>query len=336
MRLDTLSLEEWGEALPSAGFEPFHAPEALGVVGDHAEGDLRLYGAFKGEQPVGLFPAVVRERSVGTAVLSPPPGFAIPQLGPLVMPASPKRRKREKVNSAFAEALVEELGVDGSLTLFRTICNVAFPDPRPFVWNDLSLDTQFTYRLDVGDDDPDELLSACSKSLRREIRDARDLDVTVETEGREGTRAVFERTAARYAEQDRAFGLTWPYVRELTEAMREVDRCRTYVARDADGEFLTGVIALFSNDAAYYWLGGARTTHEGVSVNSLVHWTMVEDIAAGEPRESVHAYDLMGANTERLCRYKSKFPADLAPYYVVESGGPGMDVAKRAYNLVAR
>jgi hypothetical protein len=336
MRLDTLSLEEWGEALPASGFEPFHAPAALSTLAEHAEGDLRLYGAFKGDRPVGLFPAVVRERSVGTAVLSPPPGFSVPQLGPIVMPASPKRRKREKVNGSFAEHLVEELDVDSPLTLFRTVCNTSFPDPRPFVWADLDLDTRFTYKLRIGDDDPDDLLKSCSKSLRREIRDARDLDVTVEAEGTAGAREVYERTAERYAEQDRGFSLTWPYVRDLTEAMADDDRCRTYVARGPDGEFLTGVVALYSNDAAYYWLGGARTVHEGVSVNSLVHWTMIEDIANDEPRESVHSYDLMGANTERLCRYKSKFGADLAPYYVVESGGPGMDVAKRAYKLVAR
>lgn len=336
MRLDTLSLAEWGDALPSSGFEPFHAPAALDALDDHAEGDLRLYGAFKGDRPVGLFPAVVRERSVGTAVLSPPPGYSIPQFGPIVMPASPKRRKREKVNASFAELLVDELDIDSPLTLFRTACNAAFPDPRPFIWADLDLETRFTYKLRIDDEDPDDLLSACSKSLRREIRDARDLDVTVEDEGIEGTRAVFDRTAERYAEQDRGFSLTWPYVRDLTESMAADGRCRTYVARDPDGEFLTGIVALYSNDDAYYWLGGARTTYEGVSVNSLVHWTMVEDIAAGQPRESVHSYDLMGANTERLCRYKSKFGADLAPYYVVESSGTGMDVAKRAYKLVAR
>ncbi|WP_313696281.1 GNAT family N-acetyltransferase [Halorarum halobium] len=335
MRLETLSLDEWGDALPASGFEAFHAPAALDVLGDHAEGELRLYGGFKGDRPVGLFPAFVRERSVGTAVTSPPPGFAVPQLGPIVMPASPKRRKREKVNAAFAGKLVDEFDVDGSLTLFRTVCNTAYPDPRPYVWNDLDLDVQFTYRLAV-DEDPDDLLTAASKSLRREIGDARDLDVTVRVEGREGTREVFEHTADRYDEQDRGFSLTWPYVRDLTEALAAEDRCRTYVARGPDDEFLTGVVALYSNDAAYYWLGGARTTHEGVSVNSLVHWTMVEDVAAGEPRESVHSYDLMGANTERLCRYKSKFGAELAPYYVLESGGPGMDVAKRAYRLVAR
>src|SRR6056297_1624637 len=99
MEIRQLSVAEWGEALPADGFEVFHTPAALGVLDDHAAGELRLYGGFKGDRPVGLMPLVVRESTVGRAVLSPPPGFSIPRLGPLIMPASPKRRKREKVNA---------------------------------------------------------------------------------------------------------------------------------------------------------------------------------------------------------------------------------------------
>jgi len=44
----------------------------------------------------------------------------------------------------------------------------------------------------------------------------------------------------------------------------------------------------------------------------------------------------MGANTERICRYKSKFGAELVPYYTLESEGRGMDAAKAAYRLVSR
>lgn len=48
------------------------------------------------------------------------------------------------------------------------------------------------------------------------------------------------------------------------------------------------------------------------------------------------AYDLMGANTERLCRYKSKFGAELVPYFAVETSSPGMKAAKRAYQALYR
>ena len=336
MRVERLDISDWSDALPSEGVELFHTPEALSVLADHATGELRLYGGFKGQQPIGLFPTIVQDRSIGTAVLSPPPGFGVPRLGPIVMPTSPKQRKREKVNSSFTEEVLEEIGVDDSLTLFRTVCGAGYADPRPYAWSDMDVDTKFTYVLDLEDADPDEVMKSFSKSLRREIRDGADLDVEIRREGVDGARAIYEDTRVRYREQDEAFPLSWEYVRDLVEALEEVDRSRVYVARTPEGEFLSGITVLYSDDAGYFWQGGTRATYENVSVNSLLHWRVIEDIIEDPPMDSVTSYDLMGANTERLCRYKSKFCADLVPYYVVESQGPGMDVAKRAYRMVSR
>lgn len=335
MEITQLSPDEWGDALPSSGFEVFHTPTALEIVADHTAGELRRYGGLKGDRVVGLYPVFVRDRAVGTTALSPPPGLSIPRLGPLVMPASPKRRKREQVNGEFVGGVLDDLDVDAPLTLFRTTCATAHPDPRPFVWADLDLDTAFTYYLDVPEE-TDALLSSFSKSLRREIRDARELDVSVSVTETGDVDAVFDAVRERYAEQDRGFTLTRAYVDDLTRALAAEDRCRTYVARDPDGDYLSGIVVLYSNDAAYFWLGGARATYEGTSVNSLLHWRVIEDVAAGEPRSSVDTYDLMGANTERLCQYKSKFGASLVPYYAAESAGAGMSAAKRAYRLVSR
>ena len=359
MRVEQLDLSEWESALPNDGFEVFHRPEALEVVAEHADAEMKLFGGFKGQQPIALLPAFVQRRSVGTAVTSPPPGLGIPRLGPIMMPTSPKRRKQEKVNQEFtekvlaqvgtdlelderlaragvespvAESVLDTLDVDSRLTLFRMICNADYADPRPYTWGNLQVEPNFTYFLDLADRDTEAVRKSFSKSLRREIRDAEDLDVTVETEGLEGARDVFRATERRYAEQDEPFPQTWSYVRDLFEALD--DRARAYVARDADGEYLSGITALYSNDAAYFWQGGAKCIHEGTAVNSLIHWRLIEDIVEDPPVESVDTYDLMGANTERLCRYKAKFGADLVPYYVVESSGAAMNVAKRAYQLV--
>lgn len=334
MRVTQVELSEWKDALPQSGFEVFHTPEALSVLDKHAGGDLRLYGGFKGDQAVALLPVFVQERLGGRAVLSPPPSMGVPRMGPILSPNSPKRRKQEKLNQAFTEEIIEEVRVESSLTLFRMICNTAYADPRPYVWEDLDVEPAFTYALDVDASTPDELMTSFSKSLRREIRNARDLDVEVSVEGVDGARAVFEETQSRYAEQDESFTMTWDYVRDLTTTLE--DRARTYVVRDPDGRFLSGITVLYSNDMAYFWQGGTRATYENVSVNSLLHWHIIQDIADDPELEQVSQYDLMGANTKRLCRYKSKFGAELVPYYVVESGGKSMDMAKRAYGIVNR
>ena len=333
MRLERVPLTDWETLLPRRGFEPFHTAEALSVLDTHADGDLQLFAGYNGQNPVGLLPLFVQRKPIGTVVTSPPPGFSVPRLGPILMPASPKRSKQERLNRRFTEAIVDELDLRDARTLVRIIGNTAYTDPRPFHWSAFDIGTSFTYRLSVEGQSTDELLANCSKSLRREIRDVRDLDVRVEREGLDGAEAIYEQTSERYDQQDESFSLSWSYVRDLVESLGP--RAQSYVARDPNGEFLSGITVLYSNDAAYFWQGGARGEYNGTTVNSYLHWQIIEDLVDDPPVESVTAYDLMGANTDRLCKYKSKFGASLEPYYTVESTGPQMELAKRAYQVIS-
>lgn len=334
MEINEIDRDEWNGALPDTGFEVFHTPEALAVIDRHTAGDLRLFAGYKGERPVGLFPVVETQRAIGTAVLSPPPSMGVPRLGPLLMPASPKRRSREKLNRRFVSGVLDSVGVDDSRSLFRVICSPSYPDPRAFDWEGLNVETAFTYLLETDGKTLEEIRAAFSKSLRREIRDGRELDIKVTVESAESAGAVHEATAARYREQGQTYPLDREYVEDLVGSLEETDRARVYVARETDGTFVSGITVLYSNDAAYFWQGGTRTERDGVSVNGLIHWRIIKDLFADPPRESVTGYDLMGANTERLCQYKSKFGADLVPYYSVESSGPLMMLAKTGYRAI--
>lgn len=333
MEIRSLDISEWRDALPTTGFDLFHDADALEVLSDHTTGELQLLGGFKGDRPVGLFPAFVRSTSAGRTVLSPPPARGVPRLGPLVMPASPKRRKRERVNNSFVDGVVDHLGLDDRLTVVRIVSSPAYPDPRPYEWQSMRVSPSFTYQVDATGD-PDELLSSFSKSLRREIRDGEELPVSVEREGLDGGMDVYEDARRRYAEQEEPFHLPRVYVRDLIDALG--DRARPYVARDEDGNYLAGILALYSNDAAYFWLGGTRTTVGGTALNGMLHWRILQDIVEDPPVDTVTRYDLVGANTERLCRYKAKFGGQLIPYYVVESRGALTSVAKKAYEFASR
>jgi len=333
MRLERLRLADWETTLPRRGFEPFHTPEALSVLDEYASGKLQLFAGYNGQNPVALLPLFVQREPVGTIVTSPPPGFSVPRLGPILLPASPKRSKQERGNRRFTEQVVDELDLHSGRTLFWMAGNTEYTDPRPYRWSAFDVETAFTYRVNIEGQSADELLANCSKSLRREIRDVQDLDVSVEREGLEGTKAIYEQTKARYAQQDKTFSLSWPYVRDLVESLDR--RAQSYVARDPTGTFLSGITVLYSNDAAYFWQGGARGEYNGTTVNSYLHWQIIEDLIDDPPVESVTAYDLMGANTDRLCKYKSKFGPSLESYYTIESAGPQMRLAKRAYRAIS-
>lgn len=333
MRLEELTLAEWEAALPESGFEVFHAPEALGALSEHTEAELRLYGAFKGQEPIGLVPVFVESKGVGRLITSPPPSMIVPRLGPLVMPTSPKQRKRESVTREFVDLLLDAVDAESARSLVRFQCPLSYEDPRPFQWADLTVSQSFTYVLDLDGRTPEAVFEGFSSSLRRDIRDCRDGDVSVAVEGVDGAERVHEHVANRYVEQGESPPVGREYVRDVVEAMD--DRCRVYVARDSGGEYLSGIVVLYSNDAASFWLGGARADHDGGNVNSYLHWTVVEDAIESEGIDA-SGYDLVGANTPRLCRYKSKFGAELVPYYTVESSGVQMSVAKQAYALLDR
>ena len=332
LRLATLSLSEWDEHLPDAGFEAFHTAEGLSVLERHSPYELHLFGGFRGDQLVALLPLFRRQGPLGTtAVASPPPGMGVPSLGPLLLEPSPKRSKRERVNGAFTSAVLDALDLDAR-SLFFQLCSPTYGDPRPYRRHGLSIEPAFTYRIRVEGRDPEDLLASFSRSRRREIRDVRKSDVTVERGGIEGCQRIYEATRRRYAEQGEQFWGDWAYVSDVVESLGE--RARVYCARDGSGEHLGGVVALYSNDAAYFWLGGSKTSREDICVNSLLHWEILTDIATDPTIPSVAAYDLVGAATERLSRYKSKFGPDLVPYYKVTSHPLKMRLAEAAYRFV--
>jgi hypothetical protein len=334
MDISSITVDEWEEEVPSSGISVFHRPETLRVIDAHAAGDLSVYVGHKGDRLVGMLPVYRRHHPLGTIAVSPPPGLGVPHQGPMLRPASPKQRKRERLNRTFTDGVVERVDDDSHFSLMRVVCHPDYTDPRPFRWVGLDVETLFTYRLDLADATTDDVRSEFSRSLRREIDDAEDADISVEREGMKGARAVYVDCMERYAEQGRDYSLTWPFVRDLVDALE--DRCSVFVTRGPDGEYLGGIIALYSDDAAYFWQGGVRHTYEDVTTNSLLHWTIIRDLIENPDREGVDQYDLFGANTARLCEYKSKFGGRLVPYYRVESAGAGMALAKSAYSLADR
>lgn len=317
--------------LPSSGVNIFHSPEVLAVLDKYSDAEMQLLGGFKGEEPVGCLPVFIKQSVIGRAVFSPPLSMGIPYLGPLLTPASPKRRKIEQVNRDFTRRIINDLTLNSRFTLFRMITEPRYSDPRPFHWADQRVEPRFTYVLDISDE-PDALLSRFTRDLRRDIRNESDIDITVSVKDETAAIQVARDVISRYQEQNETSPITSEYVRDLVDVLG--DRARTYVARDSDGSYIGGIIVLYSDETAYFWQGGVSHSVDGTSVNSLLHWRIIQDIASSESLESVTKYDLVGANTERLCKYKVKFAGELVPYYIVESSGPGMAVAKAAYQMV--
>ena len=332
MEVNEIDLVEWEHALPSSGYEAFHDPDVLRVLDKHTEGSLRLYRGSKGGQSIALFPLFVRDWGVGRMVLSPPTALSIPRLGPIVTPVSPKRRKYEQINQDFTTHVVDTLDLDNRTTLFHMIGPLEY-DPRPFGWNGFNLDPQFTYVVDLEDTDLETVLGRFSKSLRNEMRRYDEIDLSIDREGIDAALRIYQDTVDQYDRYNESAPMSEQFVRDLLTELDD-DRWRAYVARRPDGEYESGILVLFSNELAYYWQGGVAASYENVSVNNLIHRVILEDLLDDPALETVTGYDLVGANNERLCDYKGKFDGELRSYYVVESSGLPMSLAKSAYSVL--
>lgn len=331
MDIEPTELEAWDDLLPSSGFEVFHTQSALEVLNSHVSGDMNLLVGYKGDRPVGLFPVFLQRNGLGTSVVSPPPCMGIPRLGPLVMPASPKQRKRERLNGRFIRAVLDEVNADNVRTLLRIKCSTSYTDPRAYTWEGLNVSTKFSYVIDTQSKSVNSLLETFNPDLRREIEGLDNSELLVSTSDIDEFRIAYQRIADLTNQND--LNYPWAYVMDLANALTKSDRCRVYIARTPDDEPVGGIVVLYSNEVAYYWLGTPRFQFNGFDVRTALHWQVLGDIIAGEPRESVSHYDLLEAETPVACRYKIRFGTHSTPYYVAESGGTPMSLAKKAYRV---
>ena len=295
---------------------PFHQPAFLKVLERHSGTDLHLLVGRDEFGPFGLFP--VFECPVGPidTVFSPPPGMGMYQLGPMLFEDSAfdpslDRIRYETRNRQFVDACLGWLSeeVDPSYLHVRT--SPRFGDPRPFRWNGFRLHSRFTYSVDL-DRPTDELLMAFSSDARRNVEECEGT-CTVRIGGIEAIEWILAQVQERYAVQGKSFSVDPAFVTDLYATLPN-GQVRPYVC-EVDGERRGGMVAFEFADTVYRWQGGVKPDTE-LPVNDFLDWRIMQD-ARGRGLER---YDLVGANTARLCEYKAKFDPELVHYCAVIGG----------------
>ncbi len=320
------TLDRWDDlARASSEGTPFHRRAALRVLTDHSDTALYPLVGYKGEEPVGLFPVFAYSMAGATAAFSPPPNLRVPYLGPVLCNFEKlKQRRAEKRHRRFVGAALDWVDdvVDPRYVHVRT--DPSHPDPRPFLWNGFDATPRHTYRVDLSLG-PETLLERFSGDARRNV-DVENDGVTVRLGGRDEAAAIFDQVRARYAEQDEQFGVSTSFATDLYDELDD-EHVRPYVCT-VDGEFVGGILTLWDETTVYGWQGGVKTDAD-VPLNDMLDWHVMREAMDG----GRSTYDLVGANTPRLCEYKSKFAPDVCTYHSLERAGLS---AKAAVGLYRR
>ena len=317
--------EAWNEYVEGSSVGTlFHRYELLEAAEEHAAAELYPLIGHKGQEPVGLFPAFEISKGGVSTVFSPPPGLAIPFQGPVPLnDGKLRRRKAERRNRRFVEGCLEWLEERLSPRYYRICTPVGYEDPRPFTWNEYDTSPLHTYRLAI-DEEPEMLKGSFSKSLRRYL-DPDDGDrFVVEERGEDAIKFVHEQVRARYEAQGKTYTVPLEYLLELYETL-PAGTVRPYVAT-VEGELASGIVSLEDGSTIYFSEGGGKPDVE-YPLNDLPHWEIIRDARA----RGVETYDLCGANTPRICAYKSKFNPELCTYYEAEKGTVLLNTAANLY-----
>lgn len=294
----------------TAHASPFHFRESLELVAGLTDTDLRLLVGFKGQEPVGLVPLFEGSKGPLRTVVSPPYGPEVFYLGHVMLHSEGvKERRRERTNRRFVDGCVDWIRthLEPDLINLRTLDRET--DLRSFRNRGFDIDPYYTYVVEL-DRSSDDLVAGFSRDARSNVRNTDESRYEIEIEGKAACRRINRAVARRFEEQGMEYPVTESFAADLYERLPD-GTVRPYVCR-VDGEFAGGVVALAHGDTVYRWMGGTKTRGD-VPANDLLDWRiMVDGIERGEAR-----YDLVGANSSRLSKYKSKFGGELTAYHRV-------------------
>jgi len=318
-------LEKWDEWLKrSQGGSFFHQSAILDVITEYSGTKLHRLVGYKGQHPIGIFPIFELSKGPVKIVFSPPPSLNIPSLGPVLFEKDQlKQHKLERRNRRFIEGCLSWIEREISPKYIRVVSTPSYQDPRPFSWEEFEVVPSHTYHVDLSVG-TEEVMNRFKKSLRSDIRRSQDEEYELRRGDEDDVRFVIEKVRERYEAQGKEYQLSPEYAVDLHQT-GENNQLPVYIG-ESNGERVSGILSPRFNDTLYFWQGGGKPD-VSLPMNDLIHWRIIRDgIEDGFP-----IYDLVGANTPRLCEYKTKFNPRLKTYYTMERGTMIMDTVSDIY-----
>ena len=318
---------EWDQLLErSADSRVFHRSEFLASLERHSSGRLHRLVGYQGQEPVGVFPIFALSKGGVAATFSPPPRMGVLFQGPVVFETElMKQRKFEQRNDRFVSRCLDWIDETVGPRYERYCSPPGYTDVRPFSWAKYSVIPRYTYTVNLSRE-PNAIKRSFSRTPRRNLEKGDSIEIDADA-GIDGIRFVHEQVTERYDAQGKTYSVPLEFLTDLYERTAD-GTVRSYVAR-LEGEPMAGLVTFWTDDRVYFSEGGAKPD-TSVPFNDHLHWRVMCDAVDGGLME----YDLQGANTPRICRYKSKFNPTLRPYFEIEAGTPLTSLASKVYRTL--
>lgn len=276
----------------------FHKWDFLNIIEYHSGMKLVRYAIYKGDEMLALFPIYIGKKTILNMVMSPPFSY-VPYLGPIIKfgYAGLKQDKKELIINSIVEEFSNEARICSSdYIMIRT--TPGFSDIRPFKWEGYEVDPYYTYIIDLNPK-LDEIWMTFKKSCRKNIS---SLEGKVVIKKSRDISVLSDLTKSRFENQNinAPVGISYSYLVDITEKFK--DNLDIYYLYDESSvSIITGLLIAKYNDHYLIWIGNVRADLQGA--NEYLLWKLVKIAKA----EGYKSFEIFGANTKRLCQFKSKF-----------------------------
>jgi len=290
----------------------YHSYDWLRIMEKYNNSELMLFAARKGEEYIGLFPMFYKKRFLIHTLFSPPQSLAVPTLGPIFLDNSTKQSEKENIAIQFIDLILDYLTghrkIKSFYSQFQTIADVK--DVRPFIWRGFDVRPLYTYNINLNRK-LDSIMKDFSQSERRYLNKIiKDEDTSVETGNEEDMVKINNMVRIRYADQGISYSVPDDYLVELFKRFPN----EVFVTKLINGgNLMSGMIYIKNGNTLSFWIGGTPPEKKISGANTLLHWWGIQKAVELE----LNYYEVMGANTEHLSKYKSKLNPELSMYFSI-------------------
>ena len=265
----------------------------------HSRGKFVIYGCFKGGELHAGIPIVYREK-FGIKIAS---RIGTPYSGIIFKKTDGKYVVRLAAEKELSRQIAQRLKSD-----FHVLVLGYAPGPvdlQPLIWEGFSTSLEYTYILQLNRS-LEELWMGMEETTRTSVRRAEKDGVTViPSDDFNQTIDMIQKT---YRRQGMVLRSKAEYC-SRNEVLVRRKQCKSFLARNAHGEYIAGVYIIWDNKRSYYLLGGYDSENGHYGASTLAMWEAIKytknDLGLAE-------FDFLGSMIPQVERFFRGFGGQLS------------------------
>ncbi len=200
-------------------------------------------------------------------------------------------------------------------------------DLHPFIWEGFSPNLTFTYIIQL-DKSLGDIWKAMEEKTRRNVRRAeKDGIVIVRSDDFNQTINLVEKTLARQSMKLSIKFIAISYDGVLAER----SQCKSFLAKNKDGDYIAAVYIVWDNRRSYYLLGGYDSEKSHYGASTLALWKAIEFT---KQELGLEEFDFEGAMIPQIERFFRGFGGQLTVRHVVTWAKPFLKITLLAKETV--